>query len=90
MSKPERPLRLRTTLSNVCAIVVKRTTDHNGNSVYIATCGSEKRIHRYDPSLNRDDNMMAAADLLLLEGEEECIRGAMLDSNTFAFIHTTK
>jgi len=90
MSK-KRPLALRTTTSDICAIVVKRTNDRNGNSIYTATCGSEKRVHKYDPALTREQNIEAAADLCLttsdLDGNTRALlRGAYLDNSTFVFV----
>ena len=84
---PRRPLVTRTTQSGISAIVVTRSNDRNGNSIYTARCGSQKHVHKYDPALTRDQNIEAAAELCYTSFDEAAsMRGAYLNESTTVFV----
>jgi hypothetical protein len=71
------------TLSDAPAVVVKHSHDRNGNSIYTASRGSIKRVHKYNPALSREANVCAAVDALV---GKVPYRGAPSTENTWVFV----
>ena len=76
-------------LSSAPSVGVKLTQDRNGNSLYIATGGGSgiRSVHKYDPEMSRDDNVIAAVFKLVKNAP---YRGVQTSQTTWFFVHLHK
>lgn len=76
-------------LSSHTPVEVKLTHDRNGNSVYTAVGGGTgiRSVHKYEPELSRDDNVLAAVFKLVKNAP---YRGVQTSQTTWFFVHLHK
>lgn len=76
-------------LSGAAPIEVRLTHDRNGNSIYTATGGGSgiRAVHKYEPELTRDANVIAAVFKLVKNAP---YRGVQTSQTSWIFVHLAK